>query len=112
MATQYPNSLDVLINPTSTDTLSSVTVPHSDQHANANDAIEAIQTVLGVSPAGTHLTVKDRIIAAESQISNQSVLNGLNDVTISSVASGDLLRYNGTQWVNYSEENLVDGGNF
>jgi len=112
MATNYPNGLDILINPTSTDTLNSVTVPHSEQHANANDAIEAIQTVLGVNPAGSHLTVKDRIISAESQISTQSVLNGLNDVTISSVSVGNVLRYNGTQWVNYSEENLVDGGNF
>ena len=112
MPTQYPNSLDNFINPTATDTLNSVTVPHSDQHSNLNDAVEAIQTVMGINPAGAHLTVKDRIINAETQISNQSVLNGLNDVTISSVSVGNVLRYNGTQWVNYSEENLVDGGNF
>lgn len=112
MATQYPNSLDNFINPTATDTLNSVTVPHADQHANLNDAVEAMQTVIGLNPAGSHLTVKDRIIAAESQITNQSVLNGLNDVTIASVSVGNVLRYNGTQWVNYSEENLVDGGNF
>ena len=112
MATNYPNSLYVLINPTANDSLNSVTVPHADQHANLNDAVEAIQTVLGLNPAGSHLTVKDRIISAESQISTQSVLNGLNDVTIGIVASGDVLRYNGSQWVNYSEENLVDGGNF
>jgi len=112
MATQYPNSLDNFINPTATDTLNSGTVPHADQHANLNDAVEAIQTVMGLNPAGAHLTVKDRIIYAEAQISNQSVLNGLTDVTIATVNSGDVLRYNGTQWVNYSEENLVDGGNF
>jgi hypothetical protein len=112
MATQYPNSLDNFINPTPTDTLDSGVVPHAQQHANLNDAVEAMQTVLGINPAGAHLTVKDRIIAAESQITTQSVLNGLNDVTIGGVASGDVLRYNGTQWVNYSEENLVDGGNF
>lgn len=112
MTTAYPNSLDNFVNPTATDTLNSTTVPHADQHANLNDAVEAIQTVLGLNPAGSHLTVKDRIISAESQISTQSVLNGLNDVTIGGVASGDVLRYNGSQWVNYSEENLVDGGNF
>ena len=112
MATNYPNSLDVLINPTASDNLNSATVPHADQHANLNDAVEAIQTVIGLSPAGSHLTVKDRIVAAESQISAQSVLNGLTDVTIATVANGDVLRYNGSQWVNYSEENLVDGGNF
>jgi hypothetical protein len=112
MATNYPNSLDVLINPTENDYLNSVVVPHAQQHANANDAIEALQTVLGVSPAGAHLTVKDRIIAAEQSISDQSILNGLTDVTISQVANGNILRYNGSQWVNYAEGNLTDGGNF
>ena len=112
MTTQYPAALDVLINPTSSDALNSVTVPHHQQHANANDAIEAMQTVLGLSPAGSHLTVKDRIIAAETTITTQSVLNGLTDVTITTVNSGNILRYNGSAWVNHPEENLTDGGNF
>lgn len=112
MATQYPSSLDVFTNPTPTDTLNSGSVPHHLQHANINDAVEAIQTVLGLNPAGSHLTIKDRIITAESSISNQSVLNGLTDVTITSVQTGNVLRYNGSQWVNYSETNITDGGNF
>jgi hypothetical protein len=112
MTTQYPAALDILINPTSSDPLNSATVPHHQQHANANDAIEAIQTVIGLNPAGSHLTVKDRIIAAESAISGQSNINGLTDVTISLANPGDVLRYNGSVWVNYNEENLVDGGNF
>lgn len=112
MATNYPNSLDILINPTVNDTLNSSTVPHAKQHADVNDAVEAVQTVLGLNPAGSHLTVKDRIVEAENNIINQSVLNGLTDVTINSVANGEVLRYNGNEWVNYSESNLVDGGNF
>ena len=112
MATQYPNSLDIFTNPTATDTLNSGSVPHHLQHANINDAVEAMQTVLGLNPAGSHLTVKDRIIAAEDSISIQSVLNGLTDVTITSVQTGNVLRYNGSQWVNYSETNITDGGNF
>lgn len=112
MATNYPNSLDVLINPTSSDTLNSTTVPHAQQHANLNDAMEAVQTVLGINPAGSHLTIKDRIIATESSISSQSVLNGLTDVTINEVTAGNVLRYNGSQWINYAEGNLTDGGNF
>lgn len=105
MATNYPNSLDVLINPAPTDTLSSGVVPHAQQHANINDAMEAVQTVLGLNPAGSYLTIKDRIAASES-------LNGLNDVTITSVAEGNVLRHNGSRWVNYAETNLTDGGNF
>jgi hypothetical protein len=106
MATNYPNSLDVLINPSSTDTLDSGTVPHAQQHANINDAMEAVQTILGINPAGSHLTIKDRIAASES-------LNGLNNVTITSVANGDVLKYNGSNWINSSNiSNLTDGGNF
>lgn len=112
MATQYPNSLDVFTNPTATDTLNSGSVPHHLQHANINDAVESMQTVLGLNPAGAHLTIKDRIIAAETSITNQSVLNGLTDVTITSASAGNVLRYNGSEWVNYSETNIVDGGNF
>jgi hypothetical protein len=36
----------------------------------------------------------------------------MTDVTIDSAASGQVLRYNGSQWINYAESNLVDGGNF
>jgi hypothetical protein len=117
MASNYPSQLDVLVNPTASDQLNSVTVPHAKQHADANDAIEAIQTVLGLNPAGSYLTVKDRIVALESNISS---LNGLGDVTISNIGTKDVLIYNGSQWVNKSVESLADnsaelninGGNF
>lgn len=112
MSTQYPNSLDNFINPTASDSLNSTTVPHAEQHANLNDAMEAMQTVLGLNPAGSYLTVKDRIIAAESAVVTQSALNGLNDVTITEATTGNILRFNGSQWVNYAEDNLTDGGNF
>jgi hypothetical protein len=112
MSTQYPNALDNFVNPTATDRLDSNTVPHHVQHANLNDAVEALQTVIGLNPAGSHLTLKDRVINAETLITEQSVLNGLTDVTINSVATGQVLRYNGSAWVNYAEENLVDGGSF
>jgi len=46
MATNYPTSLDSFTNPTSSSTLNSPS--HAAQHANANDAIEAIETKLGV----------------------------------------------------------------
>lgn len=112
MTIQYPAALDNFVNPSVNDRLDSVTVPHHQQHSDLNDAVEAIQTVIGLNPAGGHLTVKDRIASIESNVSNISVLNGLTDVTISSVTTGQVLRYNGSAWVNYAEENLVDGGNF
>ena len=47
MATGFPTSLDALTNPISTDVLTSPS--HADQHADANDAIEALQVKVGVT---------------------------------------------------------------
>lgn len=41
----YPGSLDSLVNPSSTDTLNGIS--HSQQHADANDILEALETKLG-----------------------------------------------------------------
>lgn len=59
MASSYPGSLDSLTNPAGTDYQD--VVPHGAQHADANDAIEAIQATLGVDPQGGAATVGDRI---------------------------------------------------
>lgn len=50
MATNFPASLDSLTNPSSGDSLASPS--HAAQHANINDAMEAVQAKLGVG-AGT-----------------------------------------------------------
>ena len=50
MATNFPGSLDSFTNPSSSSTLDSPS--HAAQHANINDAVEAVQTKLGVG-AGT-----------------------------------------------------------
>lgn len=47
MATNFPTSLDTLTNPSSTDSLTSPS--HASQHADANDAIEALQAKVGVN---------------------------------------------------------------
>lgn len=64
MATNFPNQIDTFINPVSSNPLSSP--PHAQQHANANDAILAIQETLGVNPQGASATVGGRISAIES----------------------------------------------
>jgi len=46
VATNFPTSLDALTNPTSGSALNSPS--HADQHADANDAIEALQAKVGV----------------------------------------------------------------
>lgn len=45
----FPTTLDVLTNPTPADTLGTTAVLHSTQHANANDAIEAIEAKVGIN---------------------------------------------------------------
>jgi len=58
----YPASIPALNNPTSSDNLNTAGVLHADQHANANDEIEAIAGELGTDPAGaTYTTVGARL---------------------------------------------------
>ncbi|MEK6878877.1 MAG: hypothetical protein AABY22_04680, partial [Nanoarchaeota archaeon] len=47
MATDYPTSLDNFTNPNPQD--SRVSPSHAAQHSNENDAIEAIETKLGIN---------------------------------------------------------------
>lgn len=68
MASSYPGALDTLTNPVAADTLDSVTVPHATQHANANDAIEAVQAELGVDPAGASATVVARLDTLDTTV--------------------------------------------
>lgn len=62
MASDFPGALDDLPNPTSS-TLrdASGDLGHAAQHANANDAIEAIQATLGIDPQGSYTDVAERL---------------------------------------------------
>jgi hypothetical protein len=67
MATNFPSSLDSLTNPTASDKLNSVTVPHATQHANVNDAVEALEAKVGVN--GSAVTSShDYLIAKQSVV--------------------------------------------
>jgi len=59
MATNFPVSLDSLTNPTSGNTLNSPS--HSSQHANSNDAIEAIQAKIGVDNSAVTTTLDYKV---------------------------------------------------
>lgn len=85
MASSYPGALDSFSNPTPT-TLRDAAggLAHDVQHANANDAIEAIQTTLGVDPQGTFTDVAER-------------LDSIPDP--SAAADGDVLTVDTGAWV-------------
>lgn len=49
MTTAFPGAIDNFTNPVAADPLDSVTVPHATQHADINDAVEAIETQIGTT---------------------------------------------------------------
>jgi len=63
MATNFPTSLDSLTNPQGTDSVAAV--PHAAQHANANDAIEALQARVGVTGSTVATSLTNRIAVLE-----------------------------------------------
>jgi hypothetical protein len=71
MATNFPSSLDTLTNPTSSDSLSSPS--HSAQHANANDAIEALQAKVGADGSAVTTSHEHRINSIEELNTNAQV---------------------------------------
>jgi hypothetical protein len=91
MASTFPVSKDSLSNPSSTDEL----IGHAAQHSNANDAIEALENVVGItnSTDSDSLTYKVNQLSSSVQtLSNTSVnietlmgLEGNNDLTIAGI---------------------------
>jgi hypothetical protein len=76
MATNFPTDIDNLINPGSTDALSAPS--HSDQHSNANDAIEAIQTKIGVDGSTDPNSLDYKISDIETQLQGLEGNNAVN----------------------------------
>ena len=104
MATNFPTSLDALTNPTSSDSLSSPS--HSAQHANANDAIEAVQAKVGADSsavtsshdyliadhASRITTLEGRDVAGLVPLAT-STFSAVASVTIDDVFSADYTNY-------------------
>lgn len=66
MPSSYPSGLDALQRVAAGDSMQSTS--HSGLHNSQSDAIEAIQTVLGLSPQGGSATVGARCAALESDV--------------------------------------------
>jgi hypothetical protein len=66
MATNFPTSLDTLTNPLATDTLDSP--PHDTQHADANDAIEALEAKVGVNSSAVATSHDYKIGVLETDV--------------------------------------------
>ena len=85
LATNFPTSLDTLTNPDGTSSLSNPS--HATQHSNANDAIEALQTKVGVNGSANTNSLDYRLSQVESggQVGTELGLAGNNDVVISGI---------------------------
>ena len=68
MSTGFPNSLDTLTNPHSTDSLSSPS--HSEQHINLNDAVEAIETKIGINGSNDSNSIQYKVAAIQTTLTN------------------------------------------
>jgi hypothetical protein len=88
MAVNFPTSLDTLTNPTATDYLNSPS--HSAQHANANDAIEALEAKVGIDSSAVVTSLDYKITHPNISIFNSlslatgQVINGKIVVTVAS----------------------------
>lgn len=78
MSSNFPTSLDSFTNPGASDTLNSPS--HSAQHANANDAIEALEAKVGIDGSAVSTSLDKRV----------SVVEGASFPGIT-VAQGDIL---------------------
>jgi hypothetical protein len=73
MTTSFPTGLDALTNPTAGDSLSSPS--HSAQHANANDAIEALQAKVGVDGSAVTTSLDYKISQAATLTGTETLTN-------------------------------------
>lgn len=79
MATNFPTSLDSLTNPSGTDSMSSPS--HSGQHADANDAIEALQAKVGADSSAVTTSHDYKISALETDVStNTTDITNINEL--------------------------------
>ena len=79
MATNFPASLDSLTNPTSSDSLNSPS--HSAQHANSNDAIEALQAKVGADSSAVTTSLDYKVAQLEA-ISHGKILQVVSTVKL------------------------------
>jgi len=96
MATNFPEDLDSFINPQPTDSVAAVS--HAAQHANTNDAIEALQTKVGVDGSQDVNSLDYRI----ANLENASVdTESIQDIVFNVLNAGTHTNIN----VVYDDEN-------
>lgn len=80
MASNFPTSLDAFTNPSSTDSMDSVSVPHATQHADLNDAVEALQAKVGANGSAVASSHDYKIAQLEAGASGGKILQVVQTV--------------------------------
>ena len=100
MASNFPSSLDSFTNPSSSDALDSVSVPHASQHSDLNDAVEALQAKVGADSSGVASSHDYKIAQLEARntaglvlISRTTIGSAVSSVTVSDAFSADYDTY-------------------
>ena len=68
MASNFPSSLDSFTNPSSSDAMDSVSVPHASQHSDLNDAVEALQAKVGADSSAVTSSLDYKVAQLESDV--------------------------------------------
>lgn len=95
MSTTFPTSLDSLTNPTPTSNMS--VVLHSDQHINANDAIEALEAKVWVDNSAVTTSI-DYLLKSTSS-TDPWHKHTLSSIAQSWASSWDFAKWNGSAWI-------------
>ncbi len=93
MASSYPGAFDSLAKPTATTKEDDAGFEHDVVHSNAADAIEAVQSTLGLNPEGAFATVDARIVDLETPGKPVQVL--VRNATGSTLSKGTVVYTSG-----------------
>ena len=95
MATNFPTSLDALTNPQGTDSVQAV--PHAAQHANANDAIEALEAKVGANNSAVTTSLDYRIRTLESaSVDTEAIQDIVGGMVTGNTETNIVVDYNDT----------------
>ena len=82
MAINYPTSLDNFTNPTSSDAMNSVSVPHATQHSDLNDAVEALEAKVGVNGSAVATSLEYRVNVLENAEIPDTIIDAKGDLIV------------------------------
>ena len=92
MTTNFPSSIDAFTNPTSADTLDNP--PHDQQHADINDAMEAVQAKVGVDGSAVTSSLDYKVAQQGlTLVKTQTIGSGVSSVTVTGAFSATFDNY-------------------